>query len=243
MVKVSRKGRRQQKGVYPKVCFFFGFFPIRVQKYFFFCLKIFDTLNVRLLFFVFECLVGRETLSFCVSSHLKTSSWLVPNKPLVNPPVRFVFFFATRRGGLFSLFSLFSLSLSLSNRKGVFLLRVFLVGPFWIQIPKTIRRVLVVVLHCRKSVSKQQRAFGRENARDARTTTTTTTKSSSFFAFLFPMMMMMMILRRRTRARRSVVDPFDVVVVGVILSIRFQPPTVKKYDALMREGAHKRKPL
>ena len=57
------------------------------------------------------------------------------------------------------------------------------------------------------------------------------------------MMMMMMILRRRTRARRSVVDPFDVVVVGVILSIRFQPPTVKKYDALMRESAHKRKPL
>ena len=107
--------------------------------------------------------------SFCVSSqrHYHTSSWLVPNKPLVNPPVRFVFF-ATRRGGLFSLFSLFSLSLS--NRKGVFLLRVFLVS-FLDSDSKTIRRDDVHTctrsITFWKSVSKQ-RAFGRENARRAR---------------------------------------------------------------------------
>ena len=153
----------------------------------------------------------------------------------------FCFFFcnATRRT-LFSLFSLFSLSLCRIERVFFFCVcSSWVLFGFRFKNDSTCARSSITFW---KSVSKQQRAFGRENARDARTTTTTT-KSSSFFAFLFPMMMMMMILRRRTRARRSVVDPFDVVVVGVILSIRFQPPTVKKYDALMREGAHKRKPL
>ena len=127
MVKVSRKGRRQRRESSKSL--FFWVLPNTSTKVFF-CLKIFDTLNVRLLFFVFECLVGRETLPFVCRHDPKTSSWLVPNKPLVNPPVRFVFFCnATRR--TLSLFSLFSLSLS--NRKGVFFACVPR-GSFLIQI-------------------------------------------------------------------------------------------------------------
>ena len=146
MVKVSRKGEETAERSLSKSLFFFLGSSQYEYKSIFFCLKIFDTLNVRSLFFVFECLVGRETLSFCVSSHLKTSSWLVPNKPLVNPPVRFVFFFATRRGGLFSLFSLFSLSLSVES-KGCFSFACVPRGSFLDSDSKTIRRVLVVVLH------------------------------------------------------------------------------------------------
>ena len=145
--------------VYPKVCFF-GF-PTR--KYFFF-LKIFDTLNVRILFFVFEFL-GR--LSFCVVTNTLSHIMARTKQTARKSTGAFCFFCnATRR--TLSLFSLFSLSLS--NRKGVFLLRVFLVS-FLDSDSKTIRRDDVHTytrsITFWKSVSKQ-RAFGRENARRAR---------------------------------------------------------------------------
>ena len=107
-----------------------------------------------------------ETLSFCVSSHLKTSSWLVPNKPLVNPPVRFVFFFATRRGGLFSLFSLFSLSLSVES-KGCFSFACVPRGSFLDSDSKTIRRVLVVHYILEIRLETTTRVWSRKRARRA----------------------------------------------------------------------------
>ena len=106
-----------------------------------------------------------ETLSFCVSSHLKTSSWLVPNKPLVNPPVRFVFF-ATRRGGLFSLFSLFSLSLSVES-KGCFSFACVPRGSFLDSDSKTIRRVLVVHYILEIRLETTTRVWSRKRARRA----------------------------------------------------------------------------
>ena len=119
-------------------------------------------------------------------------------------------FFATRRGGL-SL-SLSFLSLSLSNRKGVFLLRVFLVS--FLDSDSKMIRCDVHTYYSYEIRLETTRAVAK--ARHARTTTK---KSSSFFAFLFPILL-------RTRARRSV-DPFD--VVGVILYI----PTAngQKYNA------------
>ena len=178
-----------------------------------------------------------ETLSFCVSSHLKTSSWLVPNKPLVNPPVRFVFFCNATRRTLFSLFSLFSLSLCRIERVFFFCVcSSWVLFGFRFKNDSTCARSSITFW---KSVSKQQRAFGRENARDARTTTTTTTKSSSFFAFLFPMMMMMILLRRtfRRRSFRGCCCWGDSLYVS---KGSFPTTNGQKYSPLlMRESAHK----
>ena len=214
---VSRKGEETAERSLSKSLFFFLGSSQYEYKSIFFCLKIFDTLNVRFLFFVFECLVGRETLSFCVSS-FKDIIMARTKQTARKSTGAFCFFFcnATRRT-LFSLYSLFSLSLCRIERVFFFCVcSSWVLFGFRFKNDSTCARSSITFW---KSVSKQQRAFGRENARDARTTTTTTTKSSSFFAFLFPMMMMMMILRRRTRARRSVVDPFDVVVVVGVISL------------------------
>ena len=74
-----------------------------------------------------------------------TSSWLVPNKPLVNPPVRFVFFLQRDEEDSFLSFLSF-LSLSVES-KGCFSFACVPRGSFLDSDSKTIRRVLVVVLH------------------------------------------------------------------------------------------------
>ena len=192
-VSSRKRGRRQQESIQKL------FFWVSNAKVFFFSQKNFDTLNV-LLFFVFEFSRFVWENSFCVSSQIHLSSWLVPNKPLVNPPVRCVFLQRDEEDSP-SLFSLFSLS----NRKGVFLLRVFLVS-FLDSNSKTYSSYEIRL--------ETTRVWSRQRATRARTTT----KSSSF-AFLFPILL-------RTRARRSV-DPFE-VGVRVILSLRFQTANGQK---------------
>ena len=135
-------------------------------------------------FFFFSFLNSSgETLSFCWCRHKYTitKSWLVPNKPLVNPPVRCVFLQRDEEDSLSP--SLFSLSLS--NRKGVFLLRVFLVS-FLDSNSKTIRCDDVhtyysyeIRLETTRAVATRRDTRGRRRRRNRRVS------SLSFFRFFF----------------------------------------------------------
>ena len=78
----------------------------------------------------------------------------------------FCFFFATRRGGLFSLFSLFSLSLSVES-KGCFSFACVPRGSFLDSDSKTIRRVLVVHYILEIRLETTTRVWSRKRARRA----------------------------------------------------------------------------
>ena len=108
-----------------------------------------------------------ETLSFCVSSSQRLLSHIImarTKQTARKSTGAFCFFCNATRRTLFSLFSLFSLSLS--NRKGVFLLRVFLVS-FLDSDSKTIRRVLVVHYILEIRLETTTRVWSRKRARRA----------------------------------------------------------------------------
>ena len=127
------------------------------------------------LFFSFLNSLGDSP--FVSSQRHYHTSWLVPNKPLVNPPVRC--FLQRDEEDSLSL-SLFSLSLCRIER--VFFFCVCSLCPFWIQIQKRFDVMMCTRTTRMKSVSKQRARSRRRDTRGRRRRNRRVS-SLSFFRF------------------------------------------------------------